>query len=286
MSPAGTAQDLSPPPAPGANYPVWHLTVAYDGTDFHGWQIQPSHRTVQGEVLAQVRKLFQDPTILLSATSRTDAGVHALDQHVSFVSTGPLRVPAERLGDVLNRRLPAAIRILDARLAHPGFSARFDACGKCYVYSIWRARAATPFTARYSWHYPAPLDVEAMRIAGAELAGTHDFASFGANPKREIESTIRTLHRLELREQGDFLFVCVTGDSFLYKMVRGIVGYLMHVGRHPREPDVRTRETLAARDRCAAADTAPAKGLFLCKVFFPGDNPLAYSPPLPPHHAG
>jgi len=263
---------------------VWHLTLAYDGTAYHGWQLQPDQPTLQAEVQERLRRVLRNPQLRIAATSRTDAGVHALDQHISFPDNSPDSPAPAALRSLLNRWLPADIRVLRAERREPGFNARFGASAKAYVYVICPRDRATPFLSRYAWVFHAPLELEAMRRAAAMLVGELDFASFGVNPRceeREGEPTVRRLFRVEVVEQDGLLYVVVLGESFLYKMVRSIVGHLVHVGRGSA-PAEATREVLAARDRRAAADSAPAQGLFLAKVFFPPEDWRTYRPVLPP----
>jgi tRNA pseudouridine38-40 synthase len=262
--------------------PVWHLTVAYDGGAYHGWQLQPDRPTVQGILRDRLRILFNAPELRIQGTSRTDAGVHALDQQVTF--TPPAAAPEltpEHVRHVLNRWLPRDIRVLDCELREPGFNARFAAAGKAYTYAIANSNGISPFESRYAWVYGKRLDVAAMRAAAAGLEGTHDFASFAANARREAEDTVRTVWRVELLPRGDWLFLNVIGESFLYKMVRAFAGFLVHVGRGSCRPSA-VREVLAARNRCAAADSAPPQGLFLARVFWRPDAWRDYVPELPP----
>lgn len=271
-------------PVPPAALPVWHLTLAYDGSAYCGWQLQPDQPTVQAELQARLRRLLREPELRVAATSRTDAGVHALDQHVTFPDCGSGELAPATLQRLLNRWLPADIRVLHAERREPGFNARFSASAKAYVYVICPRDRATPFLSRYAWVFHAPLEIEAMRRAAAMLVGELDFASFGVNPRceeREGEPTVRRLFRVEVVEQDGLLYVIVLGESFLYKMVRSMVGFLVHVGRGACPPEA-TLAVLAARDRRAAADSAPAPGLFLAKVFFPPEDWRDYRPVLPP----
>ncbi len=274
----------SPPPAARP----WHLTVAYDGTAYHGWASQPGLSTLRDTLESRLQRLFRQPDLQIAATSRTDAGVHALDQHVSFTPTGTpvASLDPEQLPARLNRWLPPEVRVLTARVEAPGFHARYAARGKAYVYCIATNRAVTPFAARYAWHLWRPLDLAAMRAAAARLTGTRDFASFGANPRRDGPNpTICTLHRLELTERPGFLFVTVLGDRFLYKMVRGLTGFLVHVGLNSIAPEA-ADAALAAHSRTAVPDNAPACGLFLARVFFSDEAWPGYQPPLPPFAPG
>ncbi len=267
----------------------WHLTVAYDGAAYRGWQLQlPPIPTVQGVLMAALRTLFHDPPQSLTGTSRTDTGVHALDQHVSFRAAPPGTLPPDRIATILNRRLPGDVRILHSERREAEFHVRHSALAKAYVYTIRRSRPCPPFESRYVWDCDYAPDLAVMAAAAAELVGTHDFASFGVNPRREVESTVCSLHRVAVIENDPYVHVVIVGDRFLYKMVRSLVGFLVDIGvgvAAPRTAAERTREVLRARDRSVAAETAPPTGLFLAKVFYHPDGWHAYNPPLPPHVA-
>jgi len=268
--------------APGADAPVWHLVVAYDGADFHGWQVQSDLRTVQGELLKRLRGLLRMPDLRIAGTSRTDAGVHALDQHVSFQAKLPGDMDGPRLQIILNRQLPPDMRVLRAEQAPPGFHARYSAWGKAYSYMLYTGKVCNPFAARYVWHRPGDLDVEAMRRAAACLTGKHDFASFSSNPRREIETTVREILALDIVEGPEWICFSVAGRSFLYRMVRTIVGFLVAVGAGRRRPED-AADALEARERTRLnADTAPAPGLFLARVFFSEYEWKTYRPVIPP----
>jgi tRNA pseudouridine38-40 synthase len=259
----------------------WHLSLAYDGSNFRGWQIQPNVRTVQGELVDRLRRLFSDPTLRVAGTSRTDGGVHALDQQASFAADTPAEFTAEKLHTILNRWLPADIVVTRVREVPLDFSARFAAEGKAYTYVLNPGERLLPMFAPFAWHFPRRLDLAAMRAAATYLVGEQDFSSFAANPKREVESHVRLVHRVEIAAVDGLLCFNVVGESFLYKMVRSMVGWLAHVGRGAAPPEA-TLDVLAAKDRCAAADSAPAEGLFLAKVFFEPDAWRDYVPILPP----
>ena len=260
---------------------TWHLNLAYDGTEYNGWQVQPDHKTVQGELLKRLRLMLQAPELLIQGCSRTDSGVHALDQHASFRFATPPDMTPEWLKYKLNRWLPEDILIKDVSIAPDDFNPRFDNFGKAYTYCISPAQKVNPVASRYVWKTPRPLDIAAMREAASSLVGEHDFASFAANPGREIGSTVRNLHNLDVIEYEGLIFINAVGDSFLYKMVRGLTGYLVHVGYGYATPDDAVR-VMNAADRRQAADSAPAKGLFLAKVFWSPDEWKSYSPTLPP----
>lgn len=259
----------------------WHLQLAYDGTDYFGWQMQPQNRTVQGEILTRLRLMLQAPELKLQGCSRTDSGVHALDQHACFKFATQPEMTEEYMLYKLNRWLPEDILIRSVSIAPDEFNPRFDNFGKAYTYCISSACKVNPVAARFVWKTPKPLDVAAMRDAAARLVGEHDFASFAANPGIDIGSTVRKLYRLDVLEQNGLIFINAVGESFLYKMVRGLTGYLVHVGYGYAKPEDATR-VLEAKDRTKAADSAPAKGLFLAKVFWQPDEWKEYSPILPP----
>ncbi len=259
----------------------WHLTIAYQGTAWHGWQIQPECPTVQGELESRLRRIFADDSIRTAGTSRTDAGVHALDQHVTFTTAAPAALSAADLKYRLNRWLPASIRVLNAEFAAPDFHARHSAKAKAYTYTVALSHEYSPFIAPFVWQYGRDVDLPGIRSALQELCGTHDFASFAANPHREIDSTVRTIHRFEVCQTGGLLFFNVIGDSFLYKMVRTLVGYaVLHAGTAAGGGKAAARDILAARQRSADVQTAPAEGL--AKVFFAENEWQTYQPLQPP----
>ncbi len=270
-------------PAPPENI-VWHLAVAYDGTRYHGYQIQSTLPTVQQEIQERLARLFRNTHTQVFASSRTDAGVHALDQHISFAAPPHPDFTPEKLYRVLNEWLPPDIVITDVRRETTEFSARFNACAKSYVYALYTGETLSPFFWNRFWHLPQNLNVERMQEAATELTGEHDFASFGVNPRREVHSTWKTIHRLDIIQNDPRqLYIHVIGDSFLYKMVRCLTGFLVKVGLSAEESPPDTRAVLAARDRGALqADTAPPQGLYLAKVFFHSEDHKTYSPPIPP----
>lgn len=261
---------------------VWHLRVAYDGTDAYGWQVQTSVPTIQNELLQRLRTLFPDQLTRIIGTSRTDAGVHAIDQNVSFFLPGNQPLSPDKVVGILNRRLPPNIRVLSAAVETPDFNARFSPVGKSYVYCIHRGISINPFELRYYWQVPELLNIDYMRGAAEVLTGKHDFSSFAVNPKRIIESKVRNVHCIEISEQGPKLFIHVQGDSFLYKMIRSIVGYLVWVAKRKSWRPEDTARVLEDKDRASAAVTAPPQGLFLTRVFFSEKERLAYKPVLPP----
>ena len=249
------------PPQGGRRY---RMTVAYDGTDFSGWQAQPNKPTVQGALEAALKQLTGE-TIRVHSCGRTDTGVHARAQVAHF----DLKRPWEtwRLQKGLNALLPDAVRVPELRLARPTFHARYDAHGKEYRFTAWNAPVMSPLHRLQAVHIRAPLDVAAMRRAAALLEGTHDFAAFSANPHREIGGTVRTLWRLAVRKQGALVTISATGDGFLYKMVRSLAGHLLRVGLGA-VPAEETPALLASKTRTARVETAAAHGLCLWKIFY------------------
>ncbi|HSI82359.1 MAG: tRNA pseudouridine(38-40) synthase TruA [Candidatus Methylacidiphilales bacterium] len=252
------------------------LTVAYNGTPYVGWQIQPGKETVQGYLERAVAKLWGQP-FALQGSGRTDAGVHALAQVVSF--RAPRRHTAEVLQRALNNNMPETIRVIAAELMPVEFHARFDSTGKTYHYHLLNTPLADPFRQHLCFHVPRLLDVAAMRKAAAHLLGVHDFSSFASNPGYTRTTMVRTMHCVELVEEktaaslgegGLQITLKVTADGFLYRMVRNIVGALIKVGHGKMAPDDFRRILLAAT-RTAAPNTAPPHGLYMARAYY-GDE--------------
>jgi tRNA pseudouridine38-40 synthase len=237
------------------------LTVAYDGTAYAGWQIQPAEPTVQAVVETAWHQITREQLRVLAA-GRTDAGVHALGQVVSVASESPLA--CDDLQRALNAVLPADVAVVAVEEAPENFHATYDAKQKTYRYQIHNGRTPDVFNRRYAWHYPQPLDSVAMHAAAQALVGKHDFASFESAGSERPDS-IRTLFAVDVTRGGDRITIEVSGDGFLYNMVRAIVGTLIEVGKGSRDADW-VAEVLAARDRRGAGQTAPPHGLFLLRV--------------------
>jgi tRNA pseudouridine38-40 synthase len=239
--------------------------LSYDGTDFHGWQVQPDAPTVQGALLDAARRfLDRDPRV--TGASRTDAGVHALRQTASLSIVS--RLDAAAVQGALNAALPAAIRVVRVAEAPPDFDARRSAAGKRYAYLIDNAAVASPLWRRVAWHVPAPLDLEAMRTALATLRGRHDFSAFCAAPGREADPVCR-IQAIHVRRARERMAVLLSADRFLHHMVRNIVGSAVEIGRGAHGPGW-LADVLASRDRTRAGPTAPAHGLVLVRVRYPG----------------
>jgi tRNA pseudouridine38-40 synthase len=244
------------------------LTIAYDGTDFHGWQIQANRPTVQGEIVAVLRRLTQE-NIQLYAAGRTDAGVHALGQVGSFRTRSALS--AAEFQRALNALLPAGIRIVGAEETGPDYNARWSAKGKIYRYRMYRGKVVPPFLWRYVLHYPFPLDEDAMREAAVRFEGTHDFTSFAASTGSEDDDRERNMVReifsteLKRTDDGEELWFTVHGRSFLRYMVRKMVGTLLDVGRGRLKPaDIDALYEL--KDRSKPGPTVPPQGLYMVRV--------------------
>jgi tRNA pseudouridine38-40 synthase len=259
----------------------WKLTLAYDGTEYHGWQVQPGFRTVQGELQASLARVVGESP-LPQGSGRTDAGVHALGQVASFVLASP--IPADNLKRALNRILPASIRVLVAEPVEEQFHARYSARAKSYEYRIFRSAVCSPFLVRYVHLCRWPLDPDRLRTAAEIVVGEHDFRSFAAtdpelqerNQGEQIPpplSTVRTIFASEWRmESAELLVYRVRGNGFLHHMVRNLVGTMLEIGRG-HFTAAAMAEILARRSRAAAGPTAPACGLFLHSVEY--DEPEA-----------
>jgi tRNA pseudouridine38-40 synthase len=253
----------------------WKLTLAYDGTDFFGWQVQPDRVTIQGE-LANAIERVTGKRVLPQGSGRTDAGVHARGQVASFALGAP--IPAENLRRALNRTLPESIRVLSAEPAAAVFHARHSVTAKTYEYRIYRGEICPPWTGRYAWAVRWALDFGRLQAAAQAVVGTHDFTSFAAtdpdlatrdaaeeSERPGREGNVRTILASGWSEEGDLLLYRVRGNGFLHHMVRNLVGTFVDAGRGQigREDVARI---LAARSRSAAGATAPARGLFLVDV--------------------
>lgn len=239
-------------------------TLAYDGSQFFGYQIQPNKRTVQGEIEKALEKLHKGVKIPIVASGRTDAGVHAKGQVIHFDSF--LSIPCEKWPVVLNSLFPDDISVTSAQFVSPTFHARFDVVGKEYRYFVYRSRVRDPFKRYYAYQYCYLIDIEAMKKAATYLTGLHDFTSF-CSAKTEIENRIREIKEIEIIEEEDMLVFRFVGNGFLYNMVRIMVGTLLDVGRGQLRPDD-IPIILSKKDRTFAGKTAPPQGLYLWEVYY------------------
>ncbi|WP_348268788.1 tRNA pseudouridine synthase A [Edaphobacter paludis] len=271
--------------------PLWKTILSYDGTPFHGWQVQPNLPTIQGTLAHAIHHITRE-SVLPQGSGRTDAGVHALAQVASFFLESP--IPPANFLRALNHALPPSIRVLSIEHAAPSFHARHSAIGKTYEYRIHPTNSiCSPMQAPYVWPCPFPLDMEQLQEAATYILGTHDFTSFAAvdpdltariavlkdensstsppsgasdvNFQSASALTTRTIYESAWRQHEDLLIYRVTGTGFLHHMVRNLVGTFAEAGTG-RIPANSIPTILAARNRSAAGPTAPASGLFLVKV--------------------
>jgi tRNA pseudouridine38-40 synthase len=250
------------------------LIIQYDGTNYHGWQIQPNGITIQEVLQEHIQKITGETSSVIGA-GRTDAGVHAIGQVVSFQTSSHLS--PEIIKKALNATLPSDIRVIGAAEAEESFNPRFDAKSKSYVYIIANSRYVSPFLYRYAWRIPYELDIAAMRSALQYLKGTHDFSSFrgsGCDAKTLTKTVFEifcdrsgSLDFMAMKLNGPFIVFAIEADAFLRHMVRTIVGTAVEVGRGRfKAPDMSL--ILQSMDRSLAGPTAPAQGLFLKRVYY------------------
>jgi tRNA pseudouridine38-40 synthase len=240
------------------------ITLSYDGTDYHGWQLQPGLSTIQG-VLEQVIGAMESNPVHVAGSGRTDAGVHAMEQVAAFSIENP--IPVDNLRRALNRLLPRDIRVLSAEEVAPAFHPRFQARRKTYEYRIFRGEICPPFERRYVYHHPYPLAVDQMIRAAPMLEGEHDFTAFAASDERDELgfSKVRTIFCSRLALEGQRLTYRVTGSGFLKHMVRNIVGVLLEVGKGNVDPAGFVGR-LEPGCEMPPGPAAPARGLFLMSV--------------------
>lgn len=237
------------------------LTIEYDGTNYHGWQMQDNAVTVQGVLLKAIYKLTGEDVNLIGC-SRTDAGVHALAQVANFKTNSS--IPPERFSYALNRLLPEDIVIKSSEEAGADFHARFCAKNKTYKYLIYNSTFPSALLRNRAYHVSHPLDVEAMRKAGGHFLGRHDFSAFKAAGS-DVESFERTVKELSIHKNENLIEILISGDGFLYNMVRIIAGTLIEVGTGKLSPED-VPSIILSGDRKKAGRTAPAHGLYLVGV--------------------
>ena len=237
------------------------LTIAYDGTNYCGWQVQPNGITVEEVVNKALKKLTGEDIQVIGA-SRTDSGVHALGNVAVFDTH--TKIPPELISYALNQRLPEDIVIVKSEEVAEDFHPRYCDCSKTYEYHILNMRIPIPTKRLTNYFVSYDLDVEKMRKAAGYLIGEHDFVSF-CNVRTDVEDTVRTVTELEILKDGEEITIRISGNGFLYNMVRIIVGTLIRVGRGFYEPE-KVKEILEAKDRKAAGVTAPPHGLILAEI--------------------
>ena len=242
------------------------LFLKYNGTAYHGWQVQKNAVTV-GETLEKAVQTVVGHRAHVTGCGRTDAGVHALEY---VCHTEKIDIPNERLPQALNAHLPPSVSVKRARTADENFHARYSCIGKEYLYKIYNSRIRDPFSVGRALFYPEPIDVEALSFVSEELCGTHDFRAFMAQGSKIVD-TVRTVRHCTLSRNGDFVYLTVSADGFLYNMVRIMVGTVLDAARGKYlRGDI--QKIIASGDRKNAGFTAPAHGLYLNRVFYPEET--------------
>ena len=242
------------------------LIIQYDGTNYHGWQIQSRYDTIQGRVLEALRKMVNDYPVKCPGASRTDAGVHSVGQVANFRIPQSIRINCNSFYHGLNSLTPDDIIVTDVQETFSDFHARFDARAKTYCYQIFNAGSGSMYHLRFSWHIRRKLNVQAMREASQYLLGCHDFTSFQAS-SCGAETSIRTIFTIHIFQRKSLIRIFIKANAYLHRMVRNIVGTLVDVGTGKRTPPG-VFEILKSKDRTLAGVTAPARGLFLLKVHY------------------
>lgn len=241
------------------------VLVSYDGTAYHGWQVQPGLPTIQSE-LERVLAEIEGKPVSVDGSGRTDAGVHALGVCAAFCLDNP--IPPPNLRKAMNRLLPPDIRVLSVEEVPAAFHPRYDAIAKTYEYRIWREEVCPPFLVRYVWHHPYPLNEAAMIAAAPDLVGVHDFTPFASTDESDVlgRSKVREIYAARLWREDEMLKFRVRGSGFLKHMVRHMVGFLLEIGKENA-----TREQLAVllRGQGKVEQTAPSRGLFQVAVEYP-----------------
>ena len=237
------------------------LTVAYDGTNYCGWQVQPNGNTIEAELNRHLTELLGEEIRVIGA-SRTDSGVHAIGNVAVFDTNA--RMPADKISYAMNTRLPSDIRIQKSEEVSGDFHPRFCDTRKTYEYKIWNNKFPNPCVRLYSLFYYWKLDEQRMQQAADYLVGTHDFTSF-CTKRPEVPNRVRTIYSLAVTRQGDMITIRVTGNGFLYNMVRIIVGTLLRVGSGQMEPEEMS-DILEEKDRLLAGETARPEGLTLVTI--------------------
>lgn len=243
------------------------LTVAYDGTHYCGWQVQPNGITIE-EVLNRALSDLLGEKITVIGASRTDSGVHALGNIAVFDTDS--KIPAEKMSYGLNQRLPDDVVIQKSEQVADDFHPRYQETEKIYEYKIWNTTFPNPLNRLHSYFYYRPLDIVRMQQAASLLIGEHDFQSFCA-ANAQVLTTVRTIYSCEIRKEGDLILIRVRGNGFLYNMVRIIAGTLIEVGSGMREPES-ISEILDLKDRKKAGPTAPPHGLTLVKIIYKNEE--------------
>jgi len=245
---------------------IYFAEVSYDGTEYLGWQTQPHGKTIQSVIEKKLCYLY-NAKIPVTSSGRTDAGVHALGMGISFVPPKTPPIAIDTLFKALNSILPYSIRINRIEKKSLNFNARFDAKGKAYTYVMHNSPDRRPFSSRYSMEVKGNLDINAMAEASKYLIGIHDFSSFAVEINKSGKEPVRNIFDIKIQQFGNYICITIIGESFLYKMVRSIVGTLYRIGLGKLSPKC-LQEILDSKNRLNAYDTAQPHGLFLMKVFY------------------
>ena len=239
------------------------IKIAYKGTNYNGWQIQPNGMTVQEEIQNALKKITKE-NIVIHGSGRTDSGVHAHGQIAHFDTQST--IPPKRFYKALNSHLPMDIRVVDSELVEADFHSRFSAIGKYYRYGIYLGEVSDPFLDSYYWHIDYPINLEKMEEALPYFVGTKDFRGFMASGSM-VQDTTRTINKIQMTQQENRIHLDFWGNGFLYNMVRIITGTLIEVGRGSLTPEA-IEPLIQSKERSKAGKTAPARGLFLEEVFY------------------
>lgn len=239
------------------------MIVAYDGTNYHGFAKQNEAVTVQGTLEQAIQKITQEEIVSLGA-GRTDAGVHAKGQCVTFDSL--TKIPAERLLKAINSQLPSDIVVQSVEEVDENFHPRFGAKRKTYRYQIWCGKLPDPFTYRYALHYPYPVNETLMQEAAYHMVGEHDFACFCASGS-QVKDTVRKIYSIDIKREGDMISIDICGNGFLYNMVRIIVGTLLYVNEG-KLSTAEISEIIRGKDRKKAGPTVPPQGLTMLSIVY------------------
>ncbi len=243
----------------------WLLTIAYRGSYYSGWQIQPDDITIQHHIEEKLSSLFPGETRVFGC-SRTDAGVHALSQMVTFFPPDHPPIQPENALTALNHALPGDIRIQKIEIMPPEFHARFDAVGKTYSYVIYTDKLHSPFMGDLCWQVPYTMDINKMKEVASQLIGKHDFTTFSAVSNTPNIDYVKEIYNININTFGKFIVISITGNSFLYKMVRRLVGYFVKTSSSNNL--LSPEKILKLKNRNNGFDTAPAQGLYLEKIFY------------------
>jgi tRNA pseudouridine38-40 synthase len=242
------------------------LIIQYDGTNYHGWQVQSRHETIQGRILEALRKMLNNYSVKCPGASRTDAGVHSIGQVANFRIPDSIPISCVSFYNGLNSLTPEDIIITSVQEMFPDFHARFDARAKTYCYQIFNSDSGSIYHQRFSWHIRRKLNVSVMREASKHLIGCHDFRSFQA-ASCGAETSIRTIFAIHILQRKQLIRFFIKANAYLHRMIRNIVGTLVDVGTGKIAPND-VLEILNRKDRKLAGVTAPSQGLFLMKVYY------------------